>query len=267
MPKDCPGSYANVEPSERDLNGTVNCLTCGSEGLLTERKVTSDGKIELQVEKHKPLPRTLRKRASPPKKDKPRDSRRRYWQLYPQLDKTMYETRGHPPVERNAIMHTAFFSVVISVVSLIVGLVGVLLGQMLSRANEHYRWRLDQKKVEYRQLVDLLYDTITVVERQRPGLEPPKDPQLLNNATQKLARMFADRMFIAKRLQESEANEKWEEMKKMIYYDPDLHDVISKNLHYSRTGLETKEKELRAKLIALANKDIVAFRWWSHGGD
>ena len=77
MLKDCPGSYAKVEPSECDLNGTVNCLTCGSEGLLTERKVSSDGKMELQVEKHKPLPRKFRKRGSPPKKDKPRNSRRR----------------------------------------------------------------------------------------------------------------------------------------------------------------------------------------------
>jgi len=149
----------------------------------------------------------------------------------------------------------------VSVVSLIVGLVGVFLGQMLSRANEHYRWRLDQKKAEYRELVDLLYDAITGVERERPGLELPKDPQLLDNAIQKLARVFADRIFIAKRLRESGANEQWEEMKKMIYYDPDLHDVVSKNLHYSRTGLETKEKELRARLIELANEDIVAFRW------
>jgi hypothetical protein len=76
MPKDCPGSYATVEPSECDLNGTANC-PCGREGLLTERKVTSDGKIQLQVEKHKPLPRTFRKRGSPPKMDKPRNSHRK----------------------------------------------------------------------------------------------------------------------------------------------------------------------------------------------
>jgi hypothetical protein len=77
MPKDCLGSDAKVELSECDLNGTVNCLTCGREGLSTVRKVTSDGKIELQVEKHKPLPRTFRKLRLPPKKDKPRDYRRR----------------------------------------------------------------------------------------------------------------------------------------------------------------------------------------------
>lgn len=77
MPKDCLGSYAKVELSECDLNGTVNCLTCGREGLSTVRKVKSDGKTELQVEKHQPLPRAFRTRGSLPKKDKPRDSRRR----------------------------------------------------------------------------------------------------------------------------------------------------------------------------------------------
>ena len=37
MPKDCLGSDAKVELSECDLNGTVNCLTCGREGLSTVR--------------------------------------------------------------------------------------------------------------------------------------------------------------------------------------------------------------------------------------
>jgi hypothetical protein len=77
MPKYCIGSYAKVEPSECDLNGTVNCLTCGREGLLTKRKVTPDGKSELQVERHKPLPRTFRMRVSQPKKDKQRNYHRK----------------------------------------------------------------------------------------------------------------------------------------------------------------------------------------------
>jgi hypothetical protein len=77
MSKDCAGSNEKVEPSECDLNGTVNCLTCGREGLSTVRKVASDGKTELRVEEHQPLPRKFRRRGSPPKKDKPRDSRRR----------------------------------------------------------------------------------------------------------------------------------------------------------------------------------------------
>jgi hypothetical protein len=154
-----------------------------------------------------------------------------------------------------------------SLISLIVGLVGVFLGQMLSRANEHYRWRLDQKKAEYRELIDLLYDAITVVERERPGLEFPKDIRTLDSAIQKLARAFADRIFIAKRLRESGVNEQWLELKKMIYYDPESCDETPQNLHYSKTGLWLKETELRAKLIALANKDIVAFRCWFLGGD
>jgi hypothetical protein len=131
---------------------------------------------------------------------------------------------------------------------------------------EHNSWVRDQKKAEYRELVDLLYDAITVVVRERPCLAPPKDPQLLNNAVQKLARVFEDRFFIVKRLRESGAYEQWLEMKQMIYYDPDLHAETPQNLHYSKTGLWLKETELRAKLIELANADIVAFRGGSSGG-
>jgi hypothetical protein len=125
---------------------------------------------------------------------------------------------------------------------------------------EQNSWVRDQKKAEYRELVDILYDAITVVIRERPGLAPPKDTQLLDNAIQKLARVFEDRIFIAKRLRESEANEQWLELKKMIYYDPDLYAETPQNLRYSKEGLGLKEKALREKLIALANEDIVAFR-------
>ena len=152
-----------------------------------------------------------------------------------------------------------------SVVSLIVGLVGVFLGQMLSRANEHYRWRLDQKKAEYRELVDLLYDAVTVVEKERPGLELPANTQILDNTIQKLARAFEDRIFIARPLRKSGANEQWLDMKRMIYYDPELHNTTPQNLHYSKTGLWLKEGQLRTTLIDLANRDIVAFRWWFGG--
>jgi hypothetical protein len=155
----------------------------------------------------------------------------------------------------------------LSVISLIVGLFGVFLGQMLSRANEHYRWRLDRKMEEYRDLIDLLYDAITVVEKERPGLELPKDPQLLNNKIQELARSFADRIFIADQLRKSGAYDQWSEMKNMIYYDPELRDMTPQNLRYSREGLRLKETELRAKLIDLAKRDIVAFRWWLPRGD
>jgi hypothetical protein len=73
MPKYCAGSYAKVKPFECDLNGTVNCPTCGSEGLSTIRTVTSDGKTELLAEQHAPLPRTFLVHRSLVKKYKRRD--------------------------------------------------------------------------------------------------------------------------------------------------------------------------------------------------
>jgi len=152
---------------------------------------------------------------------------------------------------------------------LLAGVVSLFVAWKLFRwqgEKEHNSWVREQKKAEYRELVDLLYDAITVVVRERPCLAPPKDPQLLNNAVQKLARVFEDRFFIAKRLRESGAYEQWLEMKQMIYYDPDLYAETPQNLRYSKEGFGLKETALRAKLIELANTDIVAFRVGSSGG-
>jgi len=56
----------------------------------------------------------------------------------------------------------------------IVGLVGivlgVLLGQLLSGVREHAEWVNEQKRLEYRQLIDQLFETMSVVIESRPNL-------------------------------------------------------------------------------------------------
>jgi hypothetical protein len=141
--------------------------------------------------------------------------------------------------------------------------IGLFIGHFLASAREHQKWLADQKKAEYRDLIDLLYDTITVVIEQRPGLIRPTDSTILDTAVKKLARMFEDRIFIAKKLRASGARNQWLEMKMMIQYDAELHDVTDKKLHYSVTGLWLSEDRLRIKLVELANEDLVKFtlRW------
>src|SRR4029077_15592319 len=132
--------------------------------------------------------------------------------------------------------------------------IGLFIGHFLAAAREHQKWLADQKKAEYRELIDLLYDTITGVIEQRPGLVRPTNPTILDTAVKKLARMFEDRIFIARRLRESGTYEQWIDMKKMIHYEPELHDVTDRNLHYSTIGLQLNEDRLRAKLVELANE-------------
>lgn len=142
-------------------------------------------------------------------------------------------------------------------------LIGLFIGHFLTAAREHQKWLADQKKAEYRELIDLLYDTITVVLQQRPGLPRPTDPTILDAGVKKLARMFEDRIFIAKRLRESGAYDQWLDIKRMIHYEAELHDVTDKKLHYSAIGLQLNEDSLRMKLVELANEDMVRFklRW------
>lgn len=139
--------------------------------------------------------------------------------------------------------------------------IGLFIGHFLTSAREHQRWLADQKKAEYRELIDLLYDTITVVIEQRPGLMRPTDPTIMDAAVKKLARLFEDRIFIAKRLRESGAHDQWLDIKKMIHYEADLHDVTDRKLHYSVIGLQLNEDSLRMKLVELANEDIVRFKF------
>ncbi|HYK36339.1 hypothetical protein [Alloacidobacterium sp.] len=108
---------------------------------------------------------------------------------------------------------------IIAVVTLILG---ALLGHVLTTTREHKKWLADQLKAEYRDLIDLLYDTVTVVTEERPGSGRPNNPERLNVAVQELARMFEDRIFIAEQLRKSDVKTDWLKMKEMNYYDPDL---------------------------------------------
>jgi hypothetical protein len=151
----------------------------------------------------------------------------------------------------------------IAIIGIVATAVGLLLGHFLTAAREHQKWLADQKKAEYRELIDALYDTITIVTEQRPGLHHPLDPTILGVAVKRLARLFEDRIFIAKPLRESGARSQWLAMKAMIHYDAELHDVTATDLHYSVVGLWLREDALRMKLVEIANRDMVKFklRW------
>ncbi len=138
--------------------------------------------------------------------------------------------------------------------------VGIILGQILSAAREHRNWVNDHKLSEYRELLDLLYQTVTVVSENRPNLSQfNSDP--VNVSVTKLSRAFADRIFVADALRQVNANEDWIEMKKVIYYDPELQAVTPKELWYTLGNLHSREDRLRNKILEQAKRDIVKFRF------
>jgi hypothetical protein len=149
---------------------------------------------------------------------------------------------------------TAIFGVVSA-------LLGVVAGQLLSGVREHHEWVNDQKRLEYRQLLGQLYETVTVVSDSRPNLRD-LDPRLFGEAVNKLARVISDRIFISDALKESGVVEDWYELKQVIFYEPEMQQYTSRELQFTQTNLRTREDRLREKILELAKADIVKFKFF-----
>jgi hypothetical protein len=146
----------------------------------------------------------------------------------------------------------------------IVGIVGVLIGlvvgHILTGFREHTRWVNDQKRFEYRELLDRLYETVTIVTENRPNLSR-MSLEPINYAVKKLARLFEDRLFIGAQSRRSGATDDWNAMKRVIYYDPELQSETPREYCYTSHNMHEREDKLRQKIIKLAERDIVAWDW------
>jgi hypothetical protein len=137
-------------------------------------------------------------------------------------------------------------------------IVGIIVGQIFSAAREHRNWVNDQKRLEYKELLDQLFQSVTVMSKSRPGLAEP-DWKPINDVAVRLSRIFAGRLFIADALEKAKANEDWLAMKKLIYYLPALHSETPAEFRYTSSNLWEREDNLRKKILELAKKDIVKF--------
>jgi len=136
--------------------------------------------------------------------------------------------------------------------------IGSLIATLLSLWQHHRGWVNDSKKAEYRELLDALYETVKAVSENRPNLSTMNSGPI-NDAVQKLARIFEDRIFITDSLRKSSAYQDWQDMKKLIYYDPELQSLTPTELRYSTNNLFQREDKLRKKILGLAKKD---FKWF-----
>ncbi len=138
-------------------------------------------------------------------------------------------------------------------------LVGIIVGQFLSASREHAKWVNDYKRSEYRELLDLLNQMVTVVADNRPNLKD-FNTQPINGAVAQMARALADRIFIADTLAEIGATEDWKNLVRVIYYEPALQDVTPTELRYTVNNLRDRGDALRKKILEQAKKDIVKFK-------
>lgn len=131
-------------------------------------------------------------------------------------------------------------------VGFVSALIGIIVGQFLTAYHGHAKWAKDYERTEYRELLDLLYQTVSVVHSNRPTLSS-FNVEPVNVAVMQLSRVFADRIFIADALAEVGAVEDWHKMKQVIYYDPELQGVTPIELRYTLNNLHDHEDKLRKK--------------------
>jgi len=142
------------------------------------------------------------------------------------------------------------------VVGLLGVVLGVLLGQFLSAVREHAEWVNEQKRLEYRQLIDQLFETMSVVIESRPNLREQSMPAI-NQAVKNLHRLLLDRLFTAEKLKKAGVLEDFLSMKNVIYYDPELQSVTPRELQFTHHNLMERENKLREKILETAIADIV----------
>ena len=116
----------------------------------------------------------------------------------------------------------------------------------------------DNKKSEYRELLATLYETVAVVSDNRPNLSTLNSGPI-NDAVKRMARAFEDRIFIAEPLRGVNAIQDWNDMKKVIYYEPELQNETPREFRYSVNNVWEREDKLRKKILEMARIDIVRF--------
>lgn len=140
--------------------------------------------------------------------------------------------------------------------------IGTVVSLWFTARQQHKNWVNDSKKAEYRELLDALYEAVTIVSENRPSLSSVNSVPV-NQAVMKLARVFEDRIFIADKLRKSGAVQDWLNMKSVIFYDAELESETPKEFKYSTRNLQEREDNLRKKILDEAHKDIVTFTMFS----
>jgi hypothetical protein len=151
-------------------------------------------------------------------------------------------------------------ALLIALVGTVSTLIGIVIGHLLSASRDHAKWVKDYKRGEYRELLDLLYQTVATVAENRPNLKD-FNTQPVNVTVARLSRAFADRIFIADALVEIRAAEDWNTLIRVIYYDPELHELTPKELRYTLNNLQDRGNALSAKILDRAKEELVKFKF------
>jgi len=119
------------------------------------------------------------------------------------------------------------------------------------------QWVLDNKRQEYRDLSDALFQATEEIIKERPNIAAGVSPALLE-AVWKGQRSVRDRIFVAREIQRVGLDEDWDLICKLALWEPIEQKLVVKGTprSYSINQIVELRKDLHEKLHALIRRDL-----------
>ncbi|HXA76968.1 MAG TPA: hypothetical protein VNV41_07515 [Candidatus Acidoferrales bacterium] len=140
-------------------------------------------------------------------------------------------------------------------------LVGVVIGALLtpwiSWRWQHRQWVMDNKKQEYRDLLDGLIQASEGIIRARPNASGELTTELLN-AVWLGRRVIRDRIFVARTINSRGINEDWDVIGKLAVWEAgeEKMKIGERSWQYTVNAIVILRNELDEKLRAIIQQDL-----------
>jgi hypothetical protein len=136
-------------------------------------------------------------------------------------------------------------------------LAGVLIGGWISSRNQRRQWVLDNRKAEYRELLEGLFKASEDIIKARPNIAAGMSPELID-AIWRGQRLLRNRIFIAQEIQAGGIPQDWEQIANLAYWEPSeaKPEIHGTPWAYTTNGIISLRNELDKKLLAVAQRDM-----------
>ena len=140
-------------------------------------------------------------------------------------------------------------------------LVGVVIGALLTPwiawRWQHRQWSLDNKKQEYRDLLDGLFQASEEIIKARPNISAGVSQELVS-AVWKGNRLVRDRIFVASAIRGGGIPGDWETIVRLALWEPTEEKLPIKGAKWGYTinGIVILRNELDEKLHEIIQRDL-----------
>jgi hypothetical protein len=136
-------------------------------------------------------------------------------------------------------------------------LIGVLLTPWITWRWQHKQWSLDNKKLEYRELVDGLFQATEEIIKARPNVGAGWN-QAVTNAAWGGTRLVQNRIFIARSIRDASVPADWYNIVNVAQWEPGEPKIEVNGQQYSYTtnAISILRNNLEQKLLAIIQTDL-----------